>query len=327
MNRAQLLRILSHDLGRMDPQFRGDANETLLMAKSLEHYYAKNYEVKYPPSKGRLIVPINTTVNTGANSHTYKQTDEMGEAKILDSYADDVPMVGVKGAEFSEKIVPIADGYFISIQDLRAAAFSGQDIDGRKALAARKVMERKLDKLIALGDAGVAMKGFANHASVPLETAAGTLNGGWDAATNADIIEDLEFMSKQVYDRTLGTRGDPDQGEGVTIALPTTKFSLLAARKINDYSDTTLLEWAKAKLLFVKEITSWGRLNTADAALTGPRAVVYVKDPDVVECVIPQDFEQMAPQAKGLGWQINCHMRWGGVVWREPKAATYYDGL
>jgi hypothetical protein len=324
MNRALLTALLTSTLPFVDKQFKGDANETMAMAKSLEHYFAKVYETKYPPSKGRLIVPIDTSVPSGAQSHTYRESNDVGEAKVLASYAEDVPMVNGYGTEQTEKIIPIADGYYISIQDLRAAALMGQNIDERLANQARKVMERTFDNLLAIGSATHGMTGFANNANVPVDPSATT--GGWDTASSDVIQADLEVMAREVFDTTKGAHGDPDVDGGVTLVLPSTAFSLIAGKRLDEFHDTTILEWAKSKLTFIKEITSWGRLDTAGAS-SATRAVAFAKDPDVVSGILPQDFEQMPPQPRGLGFQVSCHMRFGGVVWRYPLAGAYFDGL
>ena len=48
---------------------------------------------------------------------------------------------------------------------------------------------------------------------------------------------------------------------------------------------------------------------------------------DVVELIIPQEFESFPPQARNLSFVVNCHARVGGVSWRYPLAAAYMDGL
>ena len=77
----------------------------------------------------------------------------------------------------------------------------------------------------------------------------------------------------------------------------------------------------------LRNAESWYKLNTADAAGTGPRALFYKRSPEVLELVIPQDFEQLPPQAKNLAFVVPCHARCGGVVVRYPVAMLYLDGI
>jgi len=317
-------RILNHTLHSVDPQFRGDANETLAFARQLEHFFAKMYEVQYPESVGRKIVPVDTSVPTGARAHTYRMLDDVGEAAIIDDYSNDLPSVDAYGKEYSEKIVPIGNSFFISIQDLRSASMLGIDIDSRKANAARKVMERKLDALIATGDSSVSMKGIANNASVNLVS---SLTGSWATATAAQIQADLEKISKTVFDQSKGVYGNPDNPSSkLTLAMGTAQYSRLASLRIDTFNMMTVLEYAKQHIPFIGDIVSWSRLDTADAEGDGPRIIAFPQDPDVVSTIIPQDFEMLPMQPKALGYSVPCHMRWGGVVVRYPVGMVYADG-
>ena len=55
-------------------------------------------------------------------------------------------------------------------------------------------------------------------------------------------------------------------------------------------------------------------MDFADAAGTGPRMLTYQRDPEILELIIPQDFEQFPPQARNLAFVVPCHARIGGVV-------------
>lgn len=317
-------KILATTLPSVDPSFRGDANETLAFARQLEHFFSKVYDVKYPDSMGRSLVPVDTSVPTGARSHTYRQFDDVGEASLITDYANDLPTVEAYGKEYTEKVVPIGNAFFISIQDLRSAAMLGIDIDTRKAEGARKIMERKLDALIAVGDSSVSMKGVANNASV--NTVSG-LTGSWSTATAAQIQADLEKIAKTVFDQSKGVYGNPDTGTALTLAVGTAQYSLLATKRLDTFNMTTVLEYVKSgKIPFISDIKPWSRLDLADAEGDGPRIIAMPQDPDVVSTIIPQDFEMLPMQPKALGYSVPCHMRWGGVVVRYPVGMVYADG-
>lgn len=324
MRRDTLLAILNASLPSVDPQFRGDANETLAFARQLEHFFSKLYEIKYPDVMGRMLVPVDTSVPTGARSHTYRQFDDVGEAVIVNDYSNDLPAVEAFGKEYTEKVIPIGNSFFISIQDLRSAAMLGIDIDTRKAEGARKVMERKLDSLIAIGDTSVSMTGVANNANVG--TVSG-LTGSWSTATAAQIQADLEKIAKTVFDNSKGIFGNPDTGTQLSLAVGTAQYSLLATKRIDTFNMMTVLEYVKAgHIPFIRDVKPWSRLDTADAGGTGPRIIAMPQDPDVVSTIIPQDFEMLPMQPKALGYTVPCHMRWGGVVVRYPVGMVYADG-
>jgi len=78
---------------------------------------------------------------------------------------------------------------------------------------------------------------------------------------------------------------------------------------------------------YVKNVDQWHKLDLADAAGTGPRAVCYQRTNEVCEMDIPVMFETFAPQFKGLSMITPCHARMGGVVFYYPLGAAYMDGL
>jgi len=336
MRRDQLARLLAATLPSVDPTFRGDANETLAMARQLEYFFAKIYEVEYPDSVGRKLIPIDTSVPTGARAHTFRMFDDVGQANVIEEYSDDLPMVDSYGKEFAQKIIGLGAAFFVSIQDIRSAQMLGVDIDTRKAISARKILERKLDSMLCNGDTATSLPGFATSSDVPLLKGAGSsvggsdLTGGWGTATAAQIQADIEKMCKAVFDNTLGVHGNPDTGSKLTLALPPLAYSRIATLRIDTFNMLTVLEYEKLHNPFIQDIVSWSRLAVAGELVSSAataRAVAYSRDPDVLSGIIPQDFEMLPMQPKSLGYTVPCHMRFGGVTIRYPKAMVYADGI
>ena len=74
-------------------------------------------------------------------------------------------------------------------------------------------------------------------------------------------------------------------------------------------------------------IKSWGWLNELkDLGGAGvDKAIVYRRDPEALTLEVPQDFEQFAPQEKGLAFEIPCHSRIGGVILYYPISVAIAD--
>ena len=104
---------------------RLDAGETAALARQLEHIYAKTYDVKYAELKARRFIPIDTSVDAGAEFFTYRQWDIFGMAKLIANYADDLPRVDTLAREFAAPIKSLGASYGFSIQDMSRAAMSG----------------------------------------------------------------------------------------------------------------------------------------------------------------------------------------------------------
>jgi hypothetical protein len=339
MRRDHIQAILAATLPFVDPSFKADANETAAFARQLEFFYAKIYEKEYPEFMGRSLIPLETSVPTGAEAHTFRMFDDVGEAKITHSYAEDAPVVEVYGQEFAKRIFPIRDAFFVSIQDIRAAKMFGMDIDTRKAIGARRIMEQKLDVLAALGSlgskdaAGTDLVGFCNAetgvggAGVPVLNTGSTpaLTGSWASASSSVIQADIETIAGQVFSQTLGVHGNPDNGSALTLVLPTNLFKLISNKRIDTFNEKTIYRYVLESMPFIKEIRHWGRLNTAGAGAT-QRVVAYHKSDDVCSMVIPQEFEMLPMVPKPAGYHVDCHLRYGGIKWVRPLGAVYADG-
>lgn len=297
---------------------RLDAAQTATLARQLEYVKAQLYNVKYPAFQARNFIPVSTEVPNGAETITYRQWDQYGMAKVVANAADDIPLVDVVAREFTTKVKSLADGYTFSVQDLRAIAQSGQPIDTMKAMAARRAMEAAMDEVAAFGLPEAGMMGFVNHPNVPLVSPD---TGSWASATDAQILADLNKLVKAVVTATKGIH-KPD-----TILLDTDTFEYLASKPVGADLQKTLLRVFLDSNPHIRNIDSWHKLDTADAAGTGPRAVCYLRDPEVLQLEIPQDFEQFPPQARNLAFIVPCHARIGGTVIRYPLAMAYMDGI
>jgi hypothetical protein len=157
---------------------------------------------------------------------------------------------------------------------------------------------------------------------VTVLTAPGDIVGNWPSATSQEILDDLNTIVRTMVVSTKEV-WKPD-----TLLLPTTRFELISNRVMQAGVDTrSVLRVFLENQTHIKNVDSWSQLDTADAAGTGPRAVVYCRDPECLELVIPQEFEQLPPQAQNLTFKVACHMRIGGVVLYYFLAMLYADGI
>ena len=76
----------------------------------------------------------------------------------------------------------------------------------------------------------------------------------------------------------------------------------------------------------IKEIVPWWPCKTA-GALGVTRAVTYRMDLEALWFYMPQEFQPMAPQLRGLEYIVPCTADFGGVHVRLPKSITYADGI
>lgn len=302
---------------------RMDANETVMLALQLEDMRTRVYETQYPELKARRYIPISTDTDTGAETISWEETDEVGEAKIIENYADDLPTADVSGVKLTRPVVGVGVSYHYSIQDIRRAAFAGKPLSARKASAARRAFERRVDTIAASGapDRGIAT-GFLNATGVAVQAlaAAGTWATKIAASNPSGVLDDLNLLVRAVY------VDSKELWRPNTVLLPALQFMQVAQTRMAADTGETILEAFLRANPFVTNVDSWDLL---DGAGVGPsdRAVAFASDPEVLSLEIPQEFEVFAPQPKGLAFQVACHGRVGGTIVTRPLGMKYMDGI
>lgn len=304
-----------------------DANETIFFERELEYVKAKSYDKVYPELLARRLFPVDSSAGSGAKAITYDTYDHVGIAKLIRSYADDLPNVSVSGKQTTRQVFGIGVAYGYSLQDIRAAQMAGKSLDQRLANAARREYLRKENRIAFFGDAEAGIPGFVNNAntnSVTLSDAAGTTTTAWSAKTPDEIIKDVADMVSAVRDTTNGVE-TPN-----TLLLPEAQYSYIANTPRSSQSDTSILQWILNSNPFITAVIPVYELKGAAAGLgadTNDCMIVYDRNPDKLTLEVPQDFEQLPVQEKGLQYEVPCHARTAGVILYYPKSVAQANGI
>jgi hypothetical protein len=320
----------------MEPKFQNlnmqklDADESAFFARELEYVKAKSYDKKYADLKARMLLPMSSDAGEWAESSVYVQYDSVGMAKLITSYADDIPRSDVKGKQFIHPVVSMASGYGYSIQEIRASRAKGKNLEQRKANSAKRAMMELENRLAFLGDSSVGLNGFLNHPNMPeavIKNDNTSSQKPWTDAngvalkSGAQIIRDMHLVCNSVVDNSLG-KETPD-----TLLLPRSRFLYISSTPWSTSTEAmTILEVFMKQSLYVKNVEWLNELEIAGAGST-KRMIAYRKDPDAVTMEVPKDFEQFAPEVHNLEYKVSCHQRYGGVLFYCPLSACFADGL
>ncbi len=306
-----------------------DTNETAMFLRSLLYIMPQAYEFKYPEIKYASLFPVNYSVPTGAKSHAFREFDEMGTAQLMDNYGDNAPNAERLGLETIGQIFSVRSEYTYSLQDLRSQAFSGIPLDAMKAVTARRIIERKCDALAAVGDTAHGFTGIANDANITSVTASTKTAGGlkWGVlagqtvtpnATANEILNDCNILLNGVFVTTKGTH-TPD-----TLVFGTQNWALINTMRLDSFNMVTVAAYLMQALPWLKALEYWPQLDTANAG--NERILCMQRSPENFQIIIPQEFEQLPPQAQNMAFKVPCHKRFGGVQMRFPKAISKMDG-
>jgi hypothetical protein len=307
-------------------EVRADAADlNAFFSRQLEFIERETYDVQYPELFSRKFVPTGTYgVPTGAKSYTYRSYDKVGTAKLLASYAEDLPRADVKGVESTIKIEGYGNSFGYSLQDIRAAAMANVPLESMKAEAARQVIETTLDVVYATGDAQAGSKGLLNLPSTlsyVIPQNAGATSTLWANKTPLEILADMNGIANYSWSQTYQIE-TPD-----TMLIPLAQYTKISTTPmfVNGGSDVTILEYFLKNSKFVKTVEPWYRCKNAGAA-NADRIVCYKRDPRKLKGIEPQPFEIRPPQEKGLEYVSPCHARTAGVVCYYPWSVVYADG-
>ena len=309
--------------------FKTDANETFSLERSLSAIQEVPFDTVFNMNRGMELVPINATIQLpeGAADYKFNIMDPAGEANFIANGALDFADADVKTVEETVKILDFGASYFFTHQDLQRAAMNNFQLDSARARAAAMAMNKKKDSILAIGDAERGVFGLANNPNVSISQAAAAAAGSnpteWNDAekTAAEVLDDLLQLVKDVNgDRDIG------QFQADTLVLSPDRFEEIRKRFMSvDNTESVLTTFNR--LCPEVQVLKWSRLSLADAAGTGPRAILYSRDPLVVEAFMPVAMDQRGPQERALNFHVFLFARLSGVAIRYPFAVRYMDAI
>lgn len=305
--------------------FFNDAQAALGFALSQTSYIERAVnQTVYPDVQYASLIPIDTSANPWAKSVTYFSGDKFGRADWINGNSDDIPMAGTNMTKFETQVYTAGIGYGWGLEELEQARMLGHNLPAEDAMAARRAYEEMVDRVAFFGDASKSLQGLVNSSAV---TATSAATGGWETATPAQILADINGALIGQFSGTLFT------SFADTLLLPYEKYLLLATRMVSDNSDMSILNWLITNnaytaqtggRLIIRGIRGLGSSGAGNTA----RMVAYRRDPNVVKMHIPMPHRFLPAYAAGpIRVEVPGIFRLGGVDVRRPKEVAYVDGI
>jgi hypothetical protein len=301
---------------------RLDRAESVFFARETEYIKTRTYDAKSPELKGLRLVPAASDLPTGIEQITYRRYFEAGEAKVIADYAKDFPRVDVFAEEYTSKVVDIGDSFGYSIKEIRASMRNNKRIDQRRALNARRTIERKLNRLTLRTDPDWGTYGLLDYPGITEATlpADGTGDSKTWATKNVDqILRDISMMLDSVNVPTNGIE------EADTLLLPLPARNLLVNTRLGD-NTISLMKYIQDNFPQLKRIEWLNELRGIGAGGTN-RIMVGKFDSEHLENQIISDFEQLETEHEGGEYTIPCIATTGGIIIYYPMAFAYADGV
>lgn len=304
---------------------------SMFFARELEHVKAQSYDVIKAPLRAFDLIPVSNEAGPGAESIVYDQFDMVGIAKVISNYADDLPRADVKGKEFVAKVKSIGNSYGYSLQEIRNAQMARKNLQQRKANAAVRAQREAWNRIAFYGDAEYGLQGWLGNPNIPSAAVAADGTGSstlWSAKTADQIVRDINALVNQVVTQSNGAEL-PD-----TLLLPLDRYGYITTTPRSANSDTTIAQFVLANNPHLKSI-EWSNeilnanrdANMSSDPFTGEIMIAYRRDPDAFTLEIPQMFEQLPVQERGLEFVVPCHSRIGGVIIYYPMSMAIGEGI
>jgi len=312
-----------------------DANESAFFARELEFVKARTYDKRYPEYKAQALIPVSTEAGAGAESITYRQFDSVGLMKLIANYADDLPRADVYGAEFTSPVRSLGGSYGWNLQEIRNGQMSGRPLSTRKAEAARLAYEQTVNRLAwyarAADGKSSGLNGFLHNANITKKTApnnAGDTSRKWVDKTADEILLDLNNGVNDIIELTKGVE-IPD-----TVLLPIKQYTHIATTPRSATSDTTILEFFLRNNPNITSVEWVNELKDVSPKPSDPTGsgtcdcmIVYKRDPIKLTLELPQMFEQLPVQERGLEYIVPTHARIGGVIVYYPLSIAIVEEI
>ena len=312
----------ANDLRAIEASGRFDANESMFFARQLEAIKAQTYDVKRANLNALQLMPVSTDVPEGATTITYRQYDTVGMAKVIANYANDLPRADVTGKEFTSNIRSIGNAFGYNTQEIRSAIFAGVNLPARKAMAATRAHQEKINALAFTGDADHGLPGLISNTNVPEVTllADGTGSSKTFASKTADkIVRDVNSLINKIISQSKGVH------RATEVWMPVEQYALIATTQNSTASDTTILQFLQQ----VHPGVTFRQVVELDGAGASGADRMYAiensRDNWAIE--IPMMMKMYSPQQKGLEFEVPVESRFGGVIIEYPLALVFCDGV
>lgn len=302
---------------------RLDAAGNVFFARQLEFVQNKIYEFQYPELRAFRFIPIDFSAPAGAEFVTATQYKSTGRARIINSYADDLPQAAILGMQLTTPVRSIGTSYRYSHQEIRNAQMAGLPLSIQLASAARLANDQLINDLAISGDAETGLTGIVNNPNVPVITVPANGVGNttqWVNKSAEQILSDMNLAINSVVANTNGVEL-PD-----TLLLPLAQYTYIASTPRSPNSDTTILDYFKLNNEFVRDV-SWIQQLAGAGEAGSDVMIAYRQDPNKLAMQIPMAFTQYAPQERNLEFVINCESRFGGVSIYYPMSMLIAEGI
>lgn len=308
-------------------EFRNlDADASVFFRRELEYIKAQSYDVLYQDLLARQLFPTSNEAGAHAQVITYRSYDRVGMAKIINSYAKDLPRADVSGREVSSPVRVIGLSFGYTVDEVLASQATGRSLEQRRANAVQRGTEELIDAIAWNGDAVNALPGFLSNANIPVGPVAqnaGATSTKWVDKTPDEILEDVNNLFGTIYANTR-MKERPN-----TLLIPVLQWNYITSTPRSANSDTTIAQFLVMNSPFLTSADDIKPCPELTGAGTGATdlMVAYDRNPDKLTLEVPLELQFLPVQERGLQFEVPAWAKTGGVIVYYPMSARFAYGI
>lgn len=304
-----------------------DADGAVFFQRQLEHIKAKSYDVKYAELKARTLFPVSNEAGPGVQTITYRTYDQVGIAKIINAYADDLPRADVAGKETSIPVRSVGTSYGYNLDEITASMMTGASLDQRRANASRRAVEQVINTVAFFGDAASGLPGLFSNTNIPTGdvVAGAATTKTWITKTPDEILFDVNDLFADIFETTNMVE------TANTLLLPPAQWAYIMSTPRSSISDVTIGQFIAMNSPFLNSVDDIIPINECANAnnplLAKDCMVAYDRNPDKLQLEIPVELEYLPVQQKNLEFVIPGRSRLGGLNIYYPLSMAIATGI
>lgn len=303
-----------------------DADGGVFFQRQLEHIKARSYDVRYAELKARQLFPVSNEAGPGVTNITYRTYDQVGAAKIINAYANDLPRADVAGKETTIPVRSVGISYGYNLDEIQASQLTGVGLDQRRANAAMRSNEQVVNDVAFFGDATSGLPGLFDNPNIPTGAVVNPGSGTeWVNKTPDEILFDVNDLFADIFETTKMVE------QGNTLLLPPSQWSYIASTPRASNSDTTILQFLVQNSPYLTSEADIIPVNECAAAnnpeLSTDAMVAYDRNPDKLQLEIPVELEMLPVQQKNLEFIVPGRSRLGGLNIYYPLSLAIATGI
>lgn len=303
-----------------------DADGAFFFQRQLELIKARSYDVRYAELKARMLFPVSNEGGPGITSITYRTYDQVGAAKIINAYADDLPRADVAGKETTIPVRSVGTSYGYNLDEIQASQLTGASLDQRRANAARRSVEQVVNDVAFFGDSTSGLPGLFSNPNIPTGSVVNPGSGTqWVNKTPDEILFDVNDLFTDIFETTKMVE------QGNTLLLPPSQWSYIMSTPRSSNSDTTIAQYLVQNSPYLNSLEDLIPVNECAAAnnpeLSADAMVAYDRNPDKLQLEIPVELEMLPVQQKNLEFVVPGRSRLGGLNIYYPLSLAIATGI